>query len=1079
MLLYDVLGELEIKALYETQRVFGFARKWKRSTPQIKLLIGRSTFATGATHRKETPPTRYWRLLKLIPFLCGSRLSDVSHQDSFCATQGNNDDHNSNLNFWSETKSTSWTKQLGERSQNPRATVTGSDRVSTTKVVGIIPWPSAFWTFPEEQGWIPNEPLSEWHHCSNEEAATRAQEWLYFHLLDSFLGVHVDIHTFTKSSLKGGKIVVDSSTLLQLLQEWDSRNRCTEIEDLDSENNTPRDQEYSEALGLLARVLHTCNELNEEAEPLKSVVFSIRILVESLAKAVWRRSNSNATEHWRIWKLGPSSLIAERITNAGWCRFRIAKLWYQYLPSTMYYLSSLPRQETFGGVTHHNCTADQCTATSVDPITYQHRHRETCGTGAENNNFCDMIDVDTGNIADIILQNSFPLIEIQPSANGRIKLEVHKHTIGVRYVAISHVWSGGLGNVKTNAMRTCQLQYLHSLILRLRKNGDDDLDRRHGSRKIDDAIDDFRVHFGFPRKRMPLLLWIDTLCVPVGSEYKAAYTETLRRMAQIYVTAQCVLVLDPELQNIKHCTLQREQKYAHILSSSWMSRCWTFQEACVARVWFVQFADGHLAVDEQYFEFQREVDESIERNKDTDTLSDSLSRLPFTARSSESQTVWLMYDLTHWFRDIPVLAKIRHRDPRELMSKMEDWQNFALAWNGLRDRSTTKAEDLDGIIAVAVDLSAGDILKLRQDERLKAIYRSQKTLPCSLLYQTSPKILDERGYETWAPSRIKGEQLDLYSGYLTVSAAGLLLSPDNWVNMRAPQAILVNMPGNLAQHLEIDIHESHSKRRVELLMGPLCHGQTTSDNIDFALWPSPIQHVSKRALSRRVIIRNTSNWINLSAIGLVSGPYIIGIIVCATRRQNALAAKLLWLCLSRWLSLMAEVVWVLASLAHWDRHRTIDWTDRLYGTTPKPRIQQLQHAGQYPAFIAKVPPLVVASTLLRLYYSHHQYYWMKVFAVVLFADVGLSLVFTLFTIYAMFLYIGHGWYEPVTRTFFSDLPEDATETLESQLQYLEAKWQPDVDHRYKIAIFAWKVYDLLKSKKGTRETNDGIDMHDR
>ncbi|KAI4206425.1 MAG: hypothetical protein LQ348_000985 [Seirophora lacunosa] len=980
------------------------------------------------------------------------------------------------------------TLHINQNSQsNPRQpTIEDLLQISTRTPETPDKWTSAFWRYPEQQGWISNNGHALWSLSSNqEETAARAQEWLYFHLLDSILGVGVPIHTMLRVSPRSGQMIIDSSALPEVLQDWEPRKRRADgCEKYETSEESFGQTAADEGLSLLTHALQECNNLDEQHEPSRTIALSIRILIEMLAKAISPFSKAKSVERWTIWNLGPTPLLSDRMAGAGWCRFRIAKLWYQHHPSTMYYISSLPKRVTFGGSKHDTCTTERCTSATVDPITYEPKHRKTCSSNAANLPTCSMVGVDTACIANIILQDSFPLIEIQVHTDAVIELKVHKYTLGLRYVAFSHVWSGGLGNAKANSMRWCQLGYLHKLLHDLRESGDDDLDRRHGSRKIDDSIDDLRVRFGFARKEMPLLLWIDTLCIPVGRQHSIAYTKTLNRMAQIYVTAQCTVVLDPELQEMNHRPMQVEQAYAHILCSSWQSRSWTFQE---------------------------------------------------------------VRPLTRWFQEMPVLAKIRYSDPRELMSNLEDWQNFALAWNGLRDRSTTKPEDLYGIIAVVVDLSAGDILKLQREERLKAIFRSQTTLPLPLLYQSSPKILDSKGRSTWAPSGIVGDRLNLHSGYVTVGTEGLSIEPGRWINMNRPQAILLAAPSTGNNWLEVEVTENGTRHIIELVtcaqmesqQSSLCcvydntllrhtpEGGTFAPGVCLSIksleghvyrtsylcsikkvpvssasiagslgitgqlanlnaehvhgsllnwekhgilvetdWPSPLPHVSKRSLSKRVIIRNTSNWIELSSVGLISGPYLAGIIACAVHRRNAIASKLFWLCLSRWLSLLVEAAWALASLAFWDRHRTMDWADRLYGTTQKPRLQRIKHILQYPAFLARVPPLAAAAVFLGLFYSHRHDY-LRVFAVVLFSEVGLSLSFTLFVISFIFLVIARDWYQPITRTFFSDLPE--SEMTDAQLRVIDEKWSTDVDQTYRIAIVAWRFVNYIRRKEANLE----------
>jgi len=73
-------------------------------------------------------------------------------------------------------------------------------------------------------------------------------------------------------------------------------------------------------------------------------------------------------------------------------------------------------------------------------------------------------------------------------------------------------------------------------------------------------------------------------------------------------------------------------------------------------------------------------------------------------------------------------------------------------WNPLSHRSTTQREDLHGLLAIMLNLSALEVLQLKKDRRMLAILRSQDKLPLSMLFfpypDSAPLI---RGYE-WVPS---------------------------------------------------------------------------------------------------------------------------------------------------------------------------------------------------------------------------------------------------------------------------------------------------------------------------------------
>ncbi|KAL8749462.1 MAG: hypothetical protein Q9184_006803, partial [Pyrenodesmia sp. 2 TL-2023] len=1019
-------------------------------------------------------------------------------------------------------------------------------------------WTVTFWSYPEQRGWLTDDTQSEWFQCSNEEAATRAQEWLYLYTLSRFLGIPIDISMISKPSASTGQMTIDSTMLPQLLQEWATRTQQSNSEPCGMHDGDFSQGYVDKVLAVLTRILQECHHLDGHLEPSRSIRFSVEILVETMAKAIWRFTTNDIAKRWMIWKLGPTPLLEKRMARAGWCRSQIAKIWYQYLPSTVYYLSSLPNRRTFGGSPHPLCTADHCTSSGVDPTTYEPLHRKSCVSQPADCRRCSMVGVDTSRVADIILQGSIPLIEIRPQPDGSVGLEVVPHKSSLRYVAVSHVWSGGLGNVKANAMLSCQLRYLHSILLRLRENGDDDLDRRQGSRKFQDAIDEARFKCGFGREKMPLYLWIDTLCIPVGLSYKAAYLKTLYQMAQIYIMAQCVIVLDPELQNMNHRLMQKEQTFAHILCSAWMSRSWTFQEACMARIWFVQFADGYFTVDKQYFEFQKVSEQLHQKTDDSESGPPLAYNVPRTATMSESR-MHLMHDVTSWFREMPVLAKIRNRDPRELMSKLEDWKNFALAWNGLRCRSTTKPADLYGILAVVVDLSAGEILKLQPEERFKAILRSQTTLPLPLLYQCGFKSIDDRGFDTWVPSAIKGDRLDLYSGYVTFGPQGLLLAPGQWSNLSKPQAVLVTSARKSGRFLNVEVGESQAIRTIELLgnstspvsdasgrllccvfddtlavakvsgrgtfapgaclvihsqkdsvyhasyacpiriseprpsrsgnqiplsgdiqvqsstiSGTLVDWQKCSILIqsDLASWPSPSAHVSKRQASKHVIIRNASVWCQLSYNAISQGPYLIAFAVLHVRRHDPTARKLSWLLLSRWLGIVIESIWEGAILFVWDHRRAVRWSDQLYGTFTKSPIIRMKGLAQYPVPIAKALLLAAALVFTGLYCSHKES-WMRTSAIVLGADVGLSSAYVSLLIYLSFKY-ANGQYRPFTLNVFTDLPEDPFEKNESTLLFWEEQTRPDVDHRYPIAIMAWRIVDYFKRRRSAYRNDDGL-----
>ncbi|KAL8809381.1 MAG: hypothetical protein Q9200_003469 [Gallowayella weberi] len=630
----------------------------------------------------------------------------------------------------------------------------------------LVDWTRSFWKYPERRGWSVTGNRS-WWTSDPEETARRAQEWLYFHLLQTFLGVPVDWSTLSRQDQNSETKLLDSSDLPELLTQWLRRQSTSEQSIYFCMSDTAAGaQKESTAERLLALVALECSTLDDFPEPSRSTALAIRILVETLNSAIYTLTRLNATECRTIQKMEQNPLLKERFLSNGWCPYQVARLWGQYSASTTYYLSSLRREPTFGGVKHRQCNENQCMTTSIDQSTYEPQHAGSCCTEASD---CRMVGVCSSTVADIISRGRIPLVKFVERVDGTLQPEIIESGAGLRYVALSHVWSGGLGNVGANSMFSCQLRKLQRLLLKVRENGDDDLDRDRGSKKTAGLKRDFRATLRLKSlPQQPVLLWIDTLCVPVGSKNVQAQQMAIAQMAQIYVEAQCVLVVDPELQMMESKDLPDVELFASVLCSAWNSRSWTFQEACMARVFYVQFSDGYSVVDEKWHNFQE--------NLDRETPSDLVT--PYTGGAVANVRQQLMIDVSEWFATMPVMTKIRSYDARTLMTKSKDWENFIRVWNGLRTRSTTKSDDLYGIIAIMVDLTAYEILKLDPRERMKAILRSQSTLPLSLLYQDCTRFHDAEGRPLWAPFEIGTGRLHPSSGYMRLDDAGLHINVD-------------------------------------------------------------------------------------------------------------------------------------------------------------------------------------------------------------------------------------------------------------------------------------------------------------
>ena len=201
---------------------------------------------------------------------------------------------------------------------------------------------------------------------------------------------------------------------------------------------------------------------------------------------------------------------------------------------------------------------------------------------------------------------SFPVLGLDVLDNGTVEIQVEDYTPDKPYVALSHVWADDLGNPHANALQSCQLAYLVSLLDKLPApiNSDDNSDDNSdgGSRiwsrqqaRVDQRLREFpqaskrsagRSLGNTPTKpprRGAYRFWIDTLCCPISTRAKR---RALERVVMVYGKASHVLVLDQSILSVdaKNDGLPAvsETCLRILASSTWMKRLWTMQEGNLA-----------------------------------------------------------------------------------------------------------------------------------------------------------------------------------------------------------------------------------------------------------------------------------------------------------------------------------------------------------------------------------------------------------------------------------------------------------------------------------------------------------------
>lgn len=637
-----------------------------------------------------------------------------------------------------------------------------------------------FTTYSLRKGWANSTTSLEWLQCSDEDLAKRAQLWLYFGLLSEFCG-----RVVLKSALRRVNEVTASPELstVNLLGLIDNRKRGRSKENLEK---TRRLLEEALRLSELVEI-----RITSALGSLHLISCSVRVLLQTLnsAQGLQIQALSSARRYqagrrWPLkfsaglfdeWKISPAKAIKYRMADLGWCPAQINDFSRKYSCIMLYYVSGLAMEN---GVNHAQCTIANCTAYNIDESCYVPRHIESCG-----GHICSFVDATSATVASIIDDNyGIPLVSCSMSSDGTIRTEIVRAEPNLEYFAISHVWSGGLGNPTSNALPECQVNRLMHRIQCLRG-------RLSHSFGIGDRLS----------PENPTLFWIDTICIPVGQSFRSARRKAIDSMAEIYSGATAVLVLDPELQHLRYENLKAEQAVAHVLCSSWMSRCWTLQEASLSSSWFVQFEDSAINVSRTMKQLcmKAKMDFWIARG----SLKPSMRRA-------------LVEELSNF---LIAMGEVRYQR-RGRYSRSEIWNlkqlelhqaiSFATTWNNFLGRTTSRTEDLHQIWAGMEDINVAGVRALAIEDRMKAILKCHAALPIDLLFCPCERMRDVNLANTWAPRFPQGQRLDGMSGSMKVFTNYLFIPAE--VTSKHLRLYFVASKGFSASNFQLDIPKAGS-----------------------------------------------------------------------------------------------------------------------------------------------------------------------------------------------------------------------------------------------------------------------------
>ena len=678
------------------------------------------------------------------------------------------------------------------------------------------------------------------------QVASFLQSWLFFGLLSEFLDYY----------LEPGQIV-DFSNVPHI--KFDAIHEVIARLDLKLKRETSNHrhewiEKAQKSLRFVALVIEGFERYprRDASSSVGIIALSVRLLVAFIRRCVDKITNPSSTKWFNNdvrratfkasidgkQRVGPipmsadeayfrqsTSALMDSFERNHWCRSQASHICMLYEYPVANYLACIYRSYP-KNINHSNCQLRaKCKANNVSlGSNYKTRHAEDCSEDCGQ-----FSSVDTAELERIIVSGGVPLISL---SYGSTKLKVSRAQPWKNYIAMSHVWSGGLGNGKHNALPICQIkklgEYLHFQTR-------EELTAFSRLKRLLQA--DFAALLPNPNT----YFWMDTLCIPVYGVLELAPSATLnnqpssdtsnhvppspqgtaqndttltererraaevkkkaeierraeikkkaiRHMALIYAGASQVLVLDAELQTLtcevtKGKRLDGDYLAARVLCSAWMDRAWTLQEGALARKCHFRFRDGS-----QPFTFQSLVDHYQRNINDVPNTTkllarESRKRLRGLQASLDTdlrriiQRVWSAYHVTGALQcERQYLVEVFSGSERDRLT--DEWRipQFVRAWNSLIVRETTKKDDLYEIFANLLDFNTymlhppGDGPIPDKERNLPNLIRSCNEFPLALLYNKGPRMrCVECPQNGWIP--IETAKFGIYGDWLTESAA--------------------------------------------------------------------------------------------------------------------------------------------------------------------------------------------------------------------------------------------------------------------------------------------------------------------
>ncbi|KAA6407111.1 MAG: hypothetical protein FRX48_09177 [Lasallia pustulata] len=646
--------------------------------------------------------------------------------------------------------------------------------------------------YPSRRNWdIIRLQQGDFQGASRNDAARFLQTWLYFGLLQEVLGMPIAVTDFFRPD-GPEEYVVTTAKLPDYLRRW--KLQFDQLLPAAREVHNDRAIEGLRNSYYVWRGFVEGERDNGILNPIQpEIELSIQVLATTLEHClieVCHVANGNVP----FFRLARNPWLTQRMIGDGWCPSVIEQIWNPVHLAVQYYASILgpPARR----LDHSTCEAGNrgCNARTVDDAVYVTSHR----TGSCD---CGFLGANPEDLTRIVRASNIPLISVTWGDSGP-SLELIPFHDGMKYTAISHVWSDGLGNPRENALPACQVKEINRLVSALYSNeqvGDDGVSvrpptleaefnplslaqkrsRRRPPRTLETEFNFLSMSQKEPSQRQ--YFWMDTLCVPLRPPKlrKAA----IRTMRAVYSNADKILILDADLMQSTANT-SYEAIFTRISCSTWIRRLWTLQEAVLAKTRHFQFA---------------------ERAVDIDTHTLSHTQLTSPHNFSNELLSYTHYHDFEW----PALA-----------FPTSSLLYLTKIWSSLPHRSTSKPADEPTCIATLLDLDPGPLLHTPDALRVQKLWSMHvHGVPAAVLFLPGAKLATP-GYR-WAPA-----------SYLLCGRYGVPVAVPGAVTPRGFDVVLPGFTLSRPRHVTREVIACELEGQVFYIRRNMKHGSPSWEDVN-------------------------------------------------------------------------------------------------------------------------------------------------------------------------------------------------------------------------------------------------------